>query len=139
MLFAGSARYARPGLCRPWTRSDSNGHPLPPGGFPSQAMVRGSRAMPLAHTCDLFVIAGETSGDAYAAEVVRRLRARYSDLTCAAMGGPALREAGAEIEQDIEGLSVMGLGPVLARLPSFIQLGLRMAQVIRSRRPKVVL
>lgn len=95
--------------------------------------------MPLAHTCDLFVIAGENSGDAYAAEVVRRLRARYSDLTCAAMGGPALKEAGAEIEQDIEGLSVMGLGPVLARLPSFIQLGLRMAQVIRSRRPKVVL
>jgi len=95
--------------------------------------------MPLAHTCDLFVIAGETSGDAYAAEVLRRLRARYSDLTCAAMGGPALQEAGAEIEQDIEGLAVMGLGPVLARLPSFIQLGLRMAQVIRSRRPKVVL
>jgi lipid-A-disaccharide synthase len=95
--------------------------------------------MPLAHTCDLFVIAGEPSGDAYAAEVVRRLRARYSDLTCAAMGGPALAGAGAEIEQDIEGLAVMGLGPVLARLPSFIQLGLRMAQVIRSRRPKVVL
>ena len=95
--------------------------------------------MPLAHTCDLFVIAGEPSGDAYAAEVVRRLRARYSDLTCAAMGGPALQEAGAEIEQDIEGLAVMGLGPVLARLPSFVQLGLRMAHVIRSRRPKVVL
>jgi lipid-A-disaccharide synthase len=95
--------------------------------------------MPLAHTCDLFVIVGETSGDAYAAEILRRLRARYSDLTCAAMGGPALQEAGAEIEQDIEGLAVMGLGPVLARLPSFIQLGLRMAQIIRSRRPKVVL
>ena len=95
--------------------------------------------MPLAHTCDLFVIAGETSGDAYAAEVVRRLRARYSDLTCAAMGGRALKEAGAEIEQDIEGLSVMGLGPVLARLPTFIPLGLRLAQGIRSRRAKVVL
>lgn len=95
--------------------------------------------MPLAHTCDLFVIVGEPSGDAYGAEVVRRLRARYRDLICAAMGGPALKEAGAEIEQDIEGLAVMGLGPVLARLPSFIQLGLRMASIVRSRRPKVVL
>jgi lipid-A-disaccharide synthase len=95
--------------------------------------------MALAHTCDLFVVAGEPSGDAYAAEIVRRLRARYNDVTCAAMGGPALAEAGAEIEQDIDGLAVMGLGPVLARLPFFIQLGLRMAQVIRSRRPKVVL
>ena len=53
--------------------------------------------------------------------------------------GQALHDAGAEIEQGIDGLAVMGLGPVLARLPSFIQLGLRMAQVIRSRRPKVVL
>lgn len=95
--------------------------------------------MPLAHTCDLFVIVGEPSGDAYGAEVVRRLRRRYGDLICAAMGGTALKEAGAEIEQDIEGLAVMGLGPVLARLPSFVQLGLRMASIVRSRRPKVVL
>jgi lipid-A-disaccharide synthase len=95
--------------------------------------------MPLAPTCDLFVIAGEPSGDAYGAEVVSRLRARYSDLVCAAMGGQALTEAGAEVEQGIDGLAVMGLGPVLARLPTFIRLGLRMAQLVRARRPKVVL
>lgn len=95
--------------------------------------------MALAHTCDLFVVTGEPSGDAYAGEIVRRLRSRYSDLTCAAMGGPALAAAGADIEQDIDGLAVMGLGPVLARLPFFVQLGLRMAAVIRSRRPKVIL
>ena len=95
--------------------------------------------MALAPSCDLFVIAGEPSGDAYAAEIVKGLRARYGDLVCAAMGGPELHAAGAEIEQGIDGLAVMGLGPVLARLPTFIRLGLRMAQVIRNRRPKVVL
>ena len=95
--------------------------------------------MVLAHTCDLFVVTGEPSGDAYAAEIVQRLRARYSDLTCAAMGGPHLAAAGVDIEQDIDGLAVMGLWPVLARLPFFVQLGLRMSQIIRSRRPKVVL
>ncbi len=95
--------------------------------------------MPLAHTCDLFVIAGEPSGDAYGAALVARLRSRYSDLVCAAMGGPLLGEAGAEVEQGIDGLAVMGLGPVLARLPTFVRLGLRMAQLVRARRPKVVL
>ena len=95
--------------------------------------------MALAHTCDLFVVTGEPSGDAYAAEIVQRLRARYSDLTCAAMGGAHLAAAGVDIEQDIDGLAVMGLWPVLARLPFFVQLGLRMSQIIRSRRPKVVL
>jgi lipid-A-disaccharide synthase len=95
--------------------------------------------MPLAPPCDLFVLAGEPSGDAYGAEVVKRLRARYADLVCAAMGGPALTEAGAEVEQRIDGLAVIGLMPVLARLPSFIRLTLRMAALIRARRPKVVL
>lgn len=95
--------------------------------------------MPLAPTCDLFVIAGEPSGDAYGAALVSRLRSRYADLVCAAMGGPLLTEAGAEVEQGIDGLAVMGLGPVLARLPTFIRLGLRMAHLVRSRRPKVVL
>jgi lipid-A-disaccharide synthase len=95
--------------------------------------------MALTPSCDLFVVAGEPSGDAYGGEVVRRLRGRYADLVCAAMGGPALSAAGAEIEQDIEGLAVMGLGPVLARLPSFIHLGWRLAALIRARRPKVVL
>jgi len=96
-------------------------------------------SMPLAPPCDLFVIAGEPSGDAYGAEVVNRLRSRYADLVCAAMGGPALTEAGAEVEQRIDGLAVMGLMPVLARLPTFIRLTLRMAALVRSRRPKVVL
>jgi lipid-A-disaccharide synthase len=58
---------------------------------------------------------------------------------CAAMGGQHLRAAGAEVEQDIDGLAVMGLGPVLARLPEFIRLGRRMVKLIQARRPKVVL
>src|SRR5688572_22713599 len=95
-----------------------------------------SRLSPL---CDLFVLAGEPSGDAYAAAIVERLKERDPDLTVAAMGGPALRAAGAEVEQDIDGLAVMGFLPVLARLPQFIALGRRMAALIRARRPKVVL
>lgn len=89
--------------------------------------------------CDLFVCCGETSGDAYAAAIVSELQRRQPQLVVAAMGGPALQAAGAEIEQDIDGLAVMGFIPVLKRLPEFIALGRKMAATIRARRPRVVL
>ena len=95
--------------------------------------------MSLAPTCDLVILTGEPSGDAYGAAILTALRRERPDLICAAMGGEHLRNAGAEIEQSIEGLAVMGLGPVLARLPEFIRLGLRLAKVVRARRPKVIL
>jgi lipid-A-disaccharide synthase len=95
--------------------------------------------MTLAPTCDLVILTGEPSGDAYGAEILRALRQQRPDLVCAAMGGEHLRLAGAEMEHGIEGLAVMGLGPVLARLPEFIRLGLRLERMVRARRPKVVL
>lgn len=89
--------------------------------------------------CDLFVCAGETSGDAYAAAVVRALRQRRKDLVVGAMGGPHLAGAGAEIEQDIDGMAVMGLWPVLARLPTFARILSHVERTVRARRPKVLL
>ena len=93
----------------------------------------------LAPDCDCFVLVGEPSGDAYGGAIVERLRRRLPGITVAAMGGPELRAAGAEIEEGIDGLAVMGFLPVLRRLPSFIALGKRVAGVIRARRPRVVL
>ncbi len=95
--------------------------------------------MHLVPACDLFVCAGEPSGDAYAAAVVRELRRRRSDLIVAGMGGERLAAEGVEIEQDIDGLAVMGFLPVLARLPRFLRLGWSLAATIRARRPKVIL
>jgi lipid-A-disaccharide synthase len=94
--------------------------------------------MKLRPTCDIFVLCGEPSGDAYAGAVVAELRRRLPGLTVAAMGGEHLAAAGAEIEQPIDGLAVMGLLPVLARLPQFISLGMRMAATVRARNPAVV-
>lgn len=95
--------------------------------------------MTLSPTCDLVILTGEPSGDAYGAAIVEALKSSHPDLVCAAMGGEHLRAAGAEIEQPIDGLAVMGLGPVLARLPEFIRLGMRLERMVRARRPKVVL
>lgn len=96
-------------------------------------------AMPLAPLCDLFVCAGEPSGDAYGAAVVRALRQRRPETVVAAMGGAHLAGAGADIEQDIEGMAVMGLWPVLARLPTFARTMNHVERTIRARRPRVLL
>jgi lipid-A-disaccharide synthase len=96
-------------------------------------------AMPLVPLCDLFVCAGETSGDAYGAAVVRALRQRRPDAVVAAMGGSHLAGAGADIEQDIEGMSVMGLWPVLSRLPTFVRILNHVERTVRARRPRVLL
>ena len=95
--------------------------------------------MTLQPPCDVFVLAGEASGDAYAAAVIRRLRQRHPDLVVAGMGGPECAAAGMEIEQPIDGLAVMGLIPVLARLPMFLRIARRVESVIRAPRPRVVL
>ena len=95
--------------------------------------------MSLAPICDLVILTGEPSGDAYGAAILEALKQERPELVCAAMGGEYLRNAGAEVEQGIEGMAVMGLGPVLARLPEFIRIGLRVERMIRARRPKVVL
>lgn len=95
--------------------------------------------MGLAPLCDLFVAVGEPSGDAYGAAIVRALRARLPRLTVAAMGGPHLAGAGAEIEQDIEGMAVMGLWPVLARLPRFAAALRHVERMVRARRARVLL
>lgn len=95
--------------------------------------------MPLAPLCDLFVCAGEASGDAYGAAVVRALRQRRPDAAVAAMGGQHLAGAGADIEQDIDGMAVMGLWPVLARLPAFARIMHHVERTVRARRPRVLL
>jgi lipid-A-disaccharide synthase len=95
--------------------------------------------MGLAPLCDLFVSVGEHSGDAYGAAVVRALRQRRPDLVVAGMGGQHLAGAGVEIEQDIEGMAVMGLWPVLARLPTFAATLRRVERTVRARRPRVLL
>lgn len=57
----------------------------------------------------IFVVAGEPSGDALAAETIAALKARAPQTLFAGVGGPAMARAGVESAVSIEGLSVLGL------------------------------
>ena len=68
---------------------------------------------------EILFVAGEVSGDLHAAGVARALKRRNAPFKLVAVGGDALRAAGAELIAHIEGLAVMGFIEPLKRLPKY--------------------
>lgn len=87
---------------------------------------------------DLLVVAGEHSGDQHAARVLKRLRVMKPGLRVAALGGPELRKAGAQLLHDMTGFSAVGLVEVLANYPYYKKLFDRTLAWIRLHRPRAI-
>lgn len=65
----------------------------------------------------VLVSAGDASGDAHAADLVRALVARRPETRVVGLGGPALAAAGAEIRVPLREVAVGGLVEVLRHVP----------------------
>ena len=87
---------------------------------------------------DLLVIAGEHSGDEHAARMVRGLLARDPGLAVAALGGPALAAAGAQLLHDLTKSSVVGFVEVLKNLSFFRALHAELLRWIGEYAPRAV-
>lgn len=87
---------------------------------------------------DLLLIVGEHSGDQHAALAVKALLRRRPDLKIAALGGPALAAAGAQVLHDMTETSVVGLVEVLKNLSQFKELFRRSVEWIEAHRPRAV-
>ncbi|MCI0340075.1 MAG: lipid-A-disaccharide synthase [Planctomycetales bacterium] len=86
----------------------------------------------------LFVVAGEDSGDAHAAEVVTALRTLDPGVELEGFGGPRMAAAGARVHRDLVSRSVMGYLGVLRRLPEFSGLLREAAAALAERRPDLL-
>jgi len=64
----------------------------------------------------LFLIAGETSGDAHGAALIQALRTQNEKIQIQAWGGNEMKKAGAEIVHHIDQLSIMGFTQVLWKI-----------------------
>jgi lipid-A-disaccharide synthase len=87
---------------------------------------------------DVLVIAGEHSGDEHAARMVRGLKLRQPGVVVAALGGPALADAGAQLLHDLTGSSVVGLVEVLRNYGFFRRLFAAILRWVEEHRPRAV-
>ena len=85
----------------------------------------------------VMISCGEPSGDIYAAELARCIRARHPAAAITGFGGERLRDAGAELTGDYRGLSVTGLLEVVRLLPRTYLMFRRLVAAARAQPPDV--
>ncbi len=88
---------------------------------------------------EIFLMAGEASGDARGAELIRALKARDPSLSFSGMGGPKMHEAGMEILADVSDLAVVGIVEVLKHYALFKRTMDQLLLEIQRRQPAVVI
>ena len=87
----------------------------------------------------IFLVAGEESGDQLGAGLMRALRARFGrEVSFAGVGGHAMEGEGLESLFPLTDIAVMGIGSVLARLPSIIRRGYRTVGAVLAADPDVL-
>jgi len=88
---------------------------------------------------EIFISAGEVSGDQHAAALLTELRRLRPDLSAWGVGGPRLADADQRQLAGIEQLSLVGITEVLPRLGSILSLLRRLGRELKRRRPAIVL
>ncbi len=87
----------------------------------------------------LFISAGDPSGDIAASRLLSALKQHRPGLTCFGLGGPRLRELGQEQFVAGDDLAVLGFWEVAKRYPFFRRLMHRAVDEIAARRPGCLL
>jgi lipid-A-disaccharide synthase len=83
-------------------------------------------------------IAGEASGDAHAADLIKALRAQSPDVTVFGAGGPKMKEAGMELLLDLTEHAVVGLVEVLKNYGKFRRIFWDLVREAEKRKPDAV-
>jgi lipid-A-disaccharide synthase len=86
----------------------------------------------------VFIIAGEPSGDALGAELIRALRERAPGLRIAGIGGEQMADEGLHSLVPLSDLAVAGLVEVLPRAPLILRHVREAATAVGTMRPDIV-
>lgn len=83
----------------------------------------------------VLIVAGEASGDALGAGLIRAAHRIDPSVTFWGIGGDAMREAGARVVFDAGEIAVVGVLEVLSRLPRILEARRRLRDGLRESRP----
>ena len=86
---------------------------------------------------NILLSCGEPSGDLYAGALTRELRALDKSVNVYGLGGPHMRQAGAEVVEDFGGLTVTGVSEALAVIPRSLVIYRRLVTLARHEHPDV--
>ncbi len=84
----------------------------------------------------IFLVAGESSGDAHGAALVRALRAAQPDIVCEGLGGAAMAGAGMTLHHDLAGQAIMGFSEVFRQILPLRRLFLETVARLRDHPPE---
>ncbi len=87
----------------------------------------------------VMIIAGETSGDAHGAHLVRAMKKKDPSLFFCGIGGDALKAAGVKILVDAKELSVVGITEVFAKIPKVLNGISTIKKVLQSLHPDLII
>lgn len=86
----------------------------------------------------VFLIAGEASGDAHGAALIRALRDLSPGVACEGLGGPKMAAAGMTLMEDLASSAIMGFVEVVKHIGPIRKLFLRAVAHVKETRPDVV-
>jgi len=84
------------------------------------------------------MIAGEASGDAHGAGVVKELKSRNPDIDIFGIGGDKMQQAGMTLLYHIRDMSFMGFVEVIKHLPLIRSVEKTLEQMLEFKKPDVV-
>jgi lipid-A-disaccharide synthase len=99
--------------------------------------VDASRSQP-ERPLHVFLVAGEPSGDALGADLMRALKHRAGGACFGGVGGPAMEAQGLTSLLAVSDVSVMGVLPVLRRLPRLLAAIGKVAAAAIAAKPDIV-
>tara|TARA_Y100000590_G_scaffold466875_1_gene643695 strand:+ start:701 stop:1825 length:1125 start_codon:yes stop_codon:yes gene_type:complete len=89
---------------------------------------------------NLFIIAGEDSGDFHGAHIIQEIKKKEKRIVLTGLGGKYLKKAGLNSFYPLKNLSVMGFWEVLKNLSFFFKLEKELLHHIKQNRPdKIIL
>ncbi|MBI4343813.1 MAG: lipid-A-disaccharide synthase [Candidatus Omnitrophica bacterium] len=88
------------------------------------------------HLC---FVAGDPSGDAHAARLIQALRRRRPDLACSGLGGPAMRQAGVALLDDLTTTAAIGPFDAARHLRRLLRAKRLLAEHLKTQRPDALL
>ena len=88
----------------------------------------------------IFMIAGEKSGDALGAPLIKALKSQHGDeVECLGVGGPLMKNEGFNELLPLDQISVIGIWEIIPKIPRLLKLNKLIVEEIEKQNPDVVI